>query len=382
MIRISACTIAKNEEKNIRHWVNSVKSFADEIIVVDTGSTDHTREIAAEAGAELYEFLWCNDFSAAKNFALDKASGDWVVMLDADEYFDEVSQQKLRSVLQKYHKQKKIAGFITSYLNIDVEQDGKILSQGWQMRIFRREKQLRFAGKIHESLQNYAEDGQNRDFLVVKDLQFIHTGYSAAIVKEKLQRNLELLLTEIKEQGGEHPRQFGYLQDCYMGLDDYEKGIHYGLLALRHRHETGLMGQTNAIVCKLLNAMRLSGLADYGRELEKIVDAYPEFPEVWFIYGQYLLYNMDGVRAKKVMQKAWELYNKPLSTADDVRNMTIGDMPSRIKEYMKKIDSYSAYYHAMHNKDYLTAARHASQYLHTAYLQYSQMGKEKPYFMK
>ena len=108
MIRISACTIAKNEEKNIRHWVNSVKRFADEIIVVDTGSTDHTREIAAEEGAELYEFPWCNDFSAAKNFALDKASGDWIVMLDADEYFDEASQQKLRSILQKYHKQKKI----------------------------------------------------------------------------------------------------------------------------------------------------------------------------------------------------------------------------------------------------------------------------------
>ncbi len=382
MIRISACTIAKNEEKNIRHWVNSVKRFADEIIVVDTGSTDRTREIAAEAGAELYEFPWCNDFSAAKNFALDKANGNWVVMLDADEYFDEASQQKLRNVLQKYHKQKIIAGFITSFLNIDMEQGGKILSQGWQMRIFRREKQLRFAGKIHESLQNYATNGQNRDFLVLKDLQFIHTGYSAAIVKKKLQRNLELLLTEIKEQGGEHPRQFGYLQDCYMGLDEYGKAIHYGQLALRHRHETGLMGQTNAIVCKLLNAMQLSGLADYGKELEKVVKAYPELPEVWFIYGQYLLYIMDGVRAKEALQKACELYNKPLSTAEDVRNMTIGDMPSQIKEYMKKIESCSAYYHAMHNEDYLTAARHASQYLHTAYLQYSQTGKEKPYFMK
>ncbi len=382
MIRISACTIAKNEEKNILHWVNSVKKFANEIIVVDTGSTDRTREIAAEAGADLYEFPWCNDFSAAKNFALDQSTGDWIVMLDADEYFDEASQQKLRSVLQKYHKQKNIAGFITSYLNIDVGQGGEILSQGWQMRIFRREKQLRFAGKIHEALQNYAANGQNRDFLVLKELQFIHTGYSSAIVKEKLQRNLEILLTEIKEQGGEHPRQYGYLQDCYMGLGDYEKAIHYGQLALRHRSETGLLGQTNSIVCKLLNAMKLSGLADYGRELEKVVNTYPELPEVWFIYGQYLLYNMDGVRAQRAMQKAEELYNKPLSTADDVRNLTIGNMPSLIKEYMKKLELYSEYYHAMYNKDYLSAAKYALKYLNTAYFQYSQMGKEKPYFLK
>ena len=282
MFRISACTIARNEAKNIRHWVNSVRTFADEIFVVDTGSTDETREIAREAGAVIYEFPWCNDFSAAKNFALDKATGDWVVMLDADEYFDEPSQGKLRAVLQKYHPQKSIAGFITPFLNIDVDQGGKILSQAWQMRIFRREKQLRFAGKVHEALQNYAPDGKNREFILLKELQFIHTGYSAAIVKKKLERNLQILLREIREQGGEHPRQYGYLQDCYMGVQDYRKAIHYGLLALKHRQETGLMGQTNSIVCKLLNAVRLSELADYRKELEKAIEVYPDLPEVYF----------------------------------------------------------------------------------------------------
>lgn len=381
MIRISACTIAKNEAKNIRHWVNSVKRFADEIFVVDTGSTDDTRKIAREAGAVIYDFPWCNDFSAAKNYALDNATGDWVVMLDADEYFDEASQQKLRAVIHKYHRQRKIAGFITPFLNIDVNDGGKILSQAWQMRIFRREKQLRFAGKVHEALQNFAPDGKDREFLLLKDLQFIHTGYSAAIIEEKLQRNLAILRKEIEDQGGEHPRQYGYLQDCYMGLKDYKKAIHYGRLALRHRHETGLMGQTNSIVCKLLNAMRLSGVADYGKELEKAVEAYQELPEIWFFYGQYLLSNMDGINAQKALQKAWNLYEKPLTAAEDIRNLTVGNLASLIKDYLKKIETYADYYTAMQQEDFLTAAKAASRHLQSACIRYSQEGKEKAYFM-
>lgn len=382
MFRISACTIAKNEAKNIRHWVNSVRIFADEIFVVDTGSTDDTREIAREAGAVVYEFPWCNDFSAAKNFALDKAAGDWVVMLDADEYFDEPSQKKIRDVLKKYHHQKSIAGFITPFLNIDVSQGGKILSQAWQMRVFRREKELRFAGKVHEALQNYAADGKNREFILLKELQFIHTGYSSAIIKAKLQRNLQILLREIQEQGGEHPRQYGYLQDCYMGLKDYPKAIHYGLLALKHRRETGLMGQTNSIVCKLLNAVRISGLADYGKELEKAVEAYPDLPEVYFFYGQYLLSNMEGIKAQKSLLKAKDLYEKPLTSAEDIRNLTVGNMPSLIQEYMKKIEKYADYYTAMETADFRTAARIAFQYLQSAYRNYSFVKNDEIYFMK
>ncbi|WP_051180071.1 glycosyltransferase [Selenomonas ruminantium] len=382
MFRISACTIARNEAKNIRHWVNSVRIFADEIIVVDTGSTDETRELAREEGAVVYEFPWCSDFSAAKNFALDKASGDWVVMLDADEYFDEPSQKKLRTVLQKYNRQKKIAGFITPFLNIDVEQGGSILSQAWQMRVFRREKQLRFAGKVHESLQNYAIDGKDREFILLKDLQFIHTGYSRTIIKEKLQRNLQILLREIQEQGGEHPRQYGYLQDCYMGLEDYQKAIHYGLLALKHRQETGLMGQTNSIVCKLLNAMRLSGLADYGKELEKAAEAYPDLPEVYFFYGQHLLSKMEGAKARKALLKAKELYEKPLTSAEDIRNLTVGNMPSLINDYMKKIEKYADYYTAMEKDDFLGAARNASQYLRAAYCNDSCVKDDKVGSMK
>lgn len=367
MIKISACTIAKNEANNIGNWVKCVKPFADEIIVVDTGSEDKTKEIAAAAGANVYEFTWCNDFSAAKNFALDKATGNWIVMLDADEYFDEPSQIKLRDVIEKNHGDKKIAGFITPFLNIDVNNNNEILSQAWQMRIFRRERQLRFAGKVHEALQNFAPQGNDRDYVVEQDLQFIHTGYSAAIIEEKLRRNLELIQKDIREQGGENPRHYGYLADCYWGLKDYSKTIYYGKLALLHRHETGLMRQENTLVGKVLHAMRISGIGDYAVALQSYLQEYPDFPELWYMYGEYLLGIKDGVNAEKAFIRVLSLLEKGISSVNDIYNLNIRNLQVLARNKLAIIYKYQDYYQSINKKKYRKAADAAMKYLQDAY---------------
>ena len=87
MMQISACVITKNEEQNIGEWLTRMKSVAQECIVVDMGSTDNTVGLVKAAGASVYFFPWQGDFAAAKNFALEKATGDWIFFLDADEYF-------------------------------------------------------------------------------------------------------------------------------------------------------------------------------------------------------------------------------------------------------------------------------------------------------
>ena len=86
MIRISQCMIVKNEEKNIEKALTWGKDLMWEQIVVDTGSTDKTVEIAAKLGAKIYHFPWVDDFAAAKNYAIEQALGDWIAFLDADEY--------------------------------------------------------------------------------------------------------------------------------------------------------------------------------------------------------------------------------------------------------------------------------------------------------
>ncbi len=82
---VSVSMIVKNEEKDLARCLSSVKPFADEIVVVDTGSTDRTVEIAESFGASIHYFAWCEDFAAARNFALDRTHGEWVLHVDADE---------------------------------------------------------------------------------------------------------------------------------------------------------------------------------------------------------------------------------------------------------------------------------------------------------
>jgi glycosyltransferase involved in cell wall biosynthesis len=158
---ISQCIIVKNEEKNIEHCLTHLKSVVDEQIVVDTGSTDRTIEIAKELGAKVFHFDWIDDFSAARNFALDKAKGDWIIFLDCDEYFSEDSVPLIRECIKKYGQRKKIEGLTTNFINI--KSNGEIIStvKNVSARIFKRKSYLRYKNKIHEILVNINKANEN-----------------------------------------------------------------------------------------------------------------------------------------------------------------------------------------------------------------------------
>ncbi|MFT4007082.1 MAG: glycosyltransferase family 2 protein [Lacrimispora sp.] len=100
-IRLSQCMIVKNEEDNIRRALTWGKDIMYEQIVVDTGSTDRTVEIAEEMGAKVFHFTWINDFSAAKNFAIEQATGSWIAFLDADEYFSTEDVKKILPLIAR-----------------------------------------------------------------------------------------------------------------------------------------------------------------------------------------------------------------------------------------------------------------------------------------
>ena len=96
MITISLCMIVKNEEKTLDRCLSCVAELMDEIIVVDTGSTDRTKEIAARYTDRIYDFAWVDDFSAARNYAFSKATGDYIYSADADEFLDEENRVRFR----------------------------------------------------------------------------------------------------------------------------------------------------------------------------------------------------------------------------------------------------------------------------------------------
>lgn len=94
-MQLSICIIAKNEEKNIERCLQCLSSYKFGIVVVDTGSTDRTREIASHYTNQIYDFAWCDDFAAAKNFAVSKAANPYVMVLDSDEFLEDIDVEEL-----------------------------------------------------------------------------------------------------------------------------------------------------------------------------------------------------------------------------------------------------------------------------------------------
>ena len=197
-MKISQAMIVKNEEKNIERALSWGKGVVSEQIVVDTGSTDRTVELAKSMGAKVFSFPWRDDFSLARNFAIEKCKYPWIVMLDADEYFSKEDAGKLKNAIALVEPSNHIHGISTLCANLN--KDGEIGSLGSLVRIFRNRKDIRYKGAIHEHLELL--DG--KDF-VVKDfgnaLTVLHTGYIDLenSEKRKTNRNLKIILKELEK---------------------------------------------------------------------------------------------------------------------------------------------------------------------------------------
>ena len=124
MITISLCMIVKDEEKVLARCLESAKGFADEIIIVDTGSQDRTKEIARAYTEKIYDFSWKDDFSAARNESFSKASMDYCMWLDADDVVTEENQGKLKELKERLDPD---TDMVMMKYAISETQDGKAL---------------------------------------------------------------------------------------------------------------------------------------------------------------------------------------------------------------------------------------------------------------
>ncbi len=197
--RLTACLIARNEEKFIARCLASVRGLADQIVVVDTGSTDRTVEIAKEHGAEVHSFAWCDDFSAGRNAALEHVRGDWVLVLDADE---ELTAEGREVLLQEMR-----AGDAMAYrlpiVDVGKEDEG----HSYVPRLFRNAPGLFYVGRIHEQVFSSVEVRRTEWGLENKfsKATLLHHGYTEQVSQErdKNARNLRLLELAIEEMPDE-----------------------------------------------------------------------------------------------------------------------------------------------------------------------------------
>jgi glycosyltransferase involved in cell wall biosynthesis/cytochrome c-type biogenesis protein CcmH/NrfG len=161
---LSLCMIVKNEEKHLPRCLENLKLLADEMIVVDTGSIDTTRDIAEVFGAKVFDFEWNDDFAAARNYSLEKASGDWILVMDADEIIASKDHKKFRKLIRN-SKKDKVAYLITTrnythkFNGIDFEPNDSRYEDvaagcGWipsaKTRLFKNASEIRFNYPVHE----------------------------------------------------------------------------------------------------------------------------------------------------------------------------------------------------------------------------------------
>ncbi|KAF0142448.1 MAG: glycosyl transferase family 2 [Stygiobacter sp.] len=190
MPRLTLSMIVKNEEKYIKDCLESVKDIADEIIIIDTGSTDDTIRIAESYGAKVYNFEWVNDFSAARNFALGKSTGEWILYLDADERMDANSIHELKRIIGTSQR----VGYYCTVKSIDRE-ESRDNSMSY-VRLFANSPEIKFVGKVHEQIVpslTYCDYTLSRSSILIH-----HIGYNVSVEdkQKKAARNLPLLLEE------------------------------------------------------------------------------------------------------------------------------------------------------------------------------------------
>jgi tetratricopeptide (TPR) repeat protein len=165
--RLSLCMIVKNEQAHLARCLESVKAVVDEIVVVDTGSTDLTGDIARTFGAKVVEHPWAGDFSEARNVSLRHATGDWVIVLDADEVVAPGDHARLRALVRARHS-RSIAYALTTRNYTDQsgsrgwtpntgEYRQEECGKGWfpstKVRLFRNDPRIRFDNAVHETVE-------------------------------------------------------------------------------------------------------------------------------------------------------------------------------------------------------------------------------------
>lgn len=216
---ISLSMIVKNEEKVLQRCLESVKDVVDEIIIVDTGSTDKTEKLALQYVDQVYKFEWTNSFSDARNFAQSKASGEWILVMDADEYVD---SNNLREVIEDLKdRNQELDAFEVKIFNFTGTYGERIV-QHKSIRIYKNTPSVCYERAVHEQVIKKDEE------LIVgsSNLILYHSGYLSKTVKEKdkSKRNTALIEQEMQASG---QRAFDYfnLGNEYLSLGKTEKAL-------------------------------------------------------------------------------------------------------------------------------------------------------------
>ncbi|MBE8952504.1 MAG: glycosyltransferase [Quinella sp. 1Q7] len=299
--RISACYIVKDCAEDLRRSLKTLAQFVDEIIVVDTGSTDDTVAVAEEFGAKIFHEPWQDDFAAARNVALSKATGSWIVFLDADEFFIDGTAKNLRAAIEPA-KRKNLRGIFVKLVNVDTDNDCRVISTVNLLRIFANVPGIHYVGKIHEELFCGDEFLTGLTIAPADMMTLWHTGYAKSVIKSKLERNLAPLLEEL-ETSDKPERVYHFLAKTYFGLEDFANAEKFARLDIA-REDNPLTDSMRTLINVLArDDSRADELFDCLRDA---VARYPKVPEFSAMLAEKLATRGKYREAVDEMQRAFD----------------------------------------------------------------------------
>ena len=230
---LSLCMIVRNESENLVRCLQSIKPFVDEMIVVDTGSVDNTISIAEQFGAEIHKFVWLEDFSAARNTALDAAKGKWILVLDADEEFmpGTVTPEMLKTFLQTCE----VDGIELMVRNRMPADDIMKYQDFYLTRLFRNKPDYRYRGIIHEQIRPSIEANGGK-IGRLEDLHILHHGYAQQTVqgsRSRLHRNMALLELSLIDNPNDAYLHY-HLGNSFKDMGNFEKASEHLYKALEN----------------------------------------------------------------------------------------------------------------------------------------------------
>lgn len=288
---LSLCMIVKNEDQNIKSCLSKVVDFVDEIIIVDTGSTDNTKNIASEFTKKVYDFKWCNDFSKARNFAISKAANDWILVLDADEFVTNFFRDNVNKFIKNSLNKKKVGR--VQRINIMEDPNGNKKYIERVNRLFNR-NYFNYEGIIHEQIRDL--NGETYETEIV-DIIVEHVGYTKEVLHrtDKIKRNISLLEVAVKNDS-EDPYLYFQLGKSYYMMKDYKTSVLYFEKALSFELDFRLE-YVEDLVETYGYALINSGRYSEALILENCIEIYSELPDFQFVMGLVYMNNAKFTQA-------------------------------------------------------------------------------------
>ena len=344
MIPISVCIIGKNEEKNIEKCLEPLTHYPFEIIYVDTGSTDATKELAAKYTDKIYDFEWIGDFSAARNFSLSKASHNYVLVVDCDEYLTDLDLDGLNEAIEA-HPRGSVGQILRKSFSDSQYRKEYVLER--VDRLFHK-RNFHYIYMIHEQVADIRTDATDYDRYDIP-VELDHVGYVGTSDEKRLkaERNNALLFKEI-EQNPTEPYFYFQVAQSYNLIDDYENAYIY----YKKAFELPLNldnDWVHIMANNFINVMVQTGRAAEALALyTQVYENYAHSQQFLCSMGSLYLNQVPPQPMKAMMEYVKALQCSPESEAEDFggvaffgmgfANELLGNLPAAASFYQKSAE--------------------------------------------